>query len=323
MMVRPLILCLALAGPALADFPEAVTGHILPGYARFADAAADLAAQADASCDSEALKPAFHATFDAWMGVQHIHLGPVEDEGRGLAIAFWPDPKALGLKAQLALLTGDPAALAPDAFAEQSIAARGLMGLERLLYPQDPLPADACPLLRATARDLARLAGDVQAGWADGFAQSLITAGEAGNTRFLSRTEARQAMFTQIASGLEQLKDQRLGRPMGEPSRPRPERAEARASGRSLRNVVLALQAMRQLVETLTPDVPQTLAAFDRAISLAEALNDPVLAGTATPEGRLKVEILQQAIAHTIEVALGELAPELDVGIGFNAQDGD
>lgn len=59
------------------------------------------------------------------MAVQHLRFGPGETDGRVLAILYWPDPKALGAKAQAALLTGDPAKLTPDAFAEQSVAARG------------------------------------------------------------------------------------------------------------------------------------------------------------------------------------------------------
>ena len=65
------------------------------------------------------------------------------------------------------------------------------------------------------------------------------------------------------------------------------------------------------------------MAAFDQAIGLAEALDDPDFAGVAAAPERLKVEILQQAVGHIREVVLSELAPELDVGIGFNAADGD
>ncbi len=116
------------------------------------------------------------------MAVAHLRLGPVEEEGRVLAIAFWPDPKALGTKAQMALLTGDPAALTPEHFPEQSVAARGLTGLERLLYPADPLPADPCALIRATTADLARMAAGIEADWRGGYADVLLTAGEPGNT---------------------------------------------------------------------------------------------------------------------------------------------
>jgi len=309
--------------PARADFPEAVRDHILPGYAAFAQATAALDASAQADCTAQALRPAYQAAWDAWMAVAHLRLGPVEEEGRVLAIAFWPDPKALGTKAQMALLTGDPAALSPEHFPEQSVAARGLTGLERLLYPAEPLPADPCALIRATTADLARMAAGIEADWRGGYADVLLTAGEPGNTTFLSRPEVRQALFTQLAAGLEFVEDSRLGRPLGTFDKPRPERAEARAAGRSLRNVLLGLRAMKGLVEALTPDAPQTLAAFDHAISLAEGLNDPVFAGVAEPESRLKVEILAEAVDAIRAVILTELAPELDVGIGFNAADGD
>jgi uncharacterized protein len=322
MRLLALGLCV-LATAAHADFPETVQDHILPGYAAFESATARLEAVARGSCAAEMLQPAYHAAFDAWMAVQHLRFGPVETDGRALAVLYWPDPKALGAKAQKALLTGDATKLEPAAFAEQSVAARGLLALERLLYPVEPLSADPCPLIRATTQDLARIAQVVNADWTGGFAATLLAAGEAGNTAYLSRQEARQALFTQLATGLEFLDDQRLGRPLGEPTRPQPTKAEARASGRSLRNVVLALQAMRAMVESLTPDAPLTLAAFDRALAEATALQDPVFAGVAEPQGRLKIEILRQSVQHIRELVLSELAPEMDVGIGFNAQDGD
>ena len=318
-----LILTFALATPALADFPETVKDHILPGYATFASATKALADATAQSCDPVTLQPAFNAAFDAWVGVQHLQFGPVAANGDALAIDFWPDPKGLGAKAQRGLLTGDPTALQPAAFAEQSVAARGLTGLERLLYPTEPLPGDTCPLIRATATDLARMAGEVQAAWVSGYAETLLTAGEADNTTFLTRPEVRQALFTQLIAGIEFLRDQRLGRPLGTFDKPRPERAEARASGRSLTNIQLSLLAMKAMAASLTPDAPLTMTAFDRAITLADKLNDPVLAGVATPSGRLKVEILQQSVTALHDTAVKELGPELDVGIGFNAADGD
>ncbi|WP_050525896.1 imelysin family protein [Pseudorhodobacter aquimaris] len=322
-MIRALALSLCLATPALADFPETVRDHILPGYAGLATATQDLADVSAQSCDPQDLRPAYHAAFDAWMGVQHLRFGPVEQGGLGLAIAYWPDPKGSGRRAQMAILTGDADVLEPARFAEQSVAARGLFALERLLYPNAELPADPCPLIRATTADLARIAGVVYAGWEDGYAETLLTAGEAGNTTYLTRPEARQALFTQLATALEFTDDTRLGRPLGSFTRPRPERAEALASGRPLRNILLSLQAQRAMVETLTPDAPHTIAAFDHAIAVGEALDDPLLAGVAEPESRLKVEILQQAIEALRQTVLSELGPELDVGIGFNAADGD
>lgn len=312
---------LCLAPQARADVADAVNGHILPGYAAFRDQAAALAAEP--SCDPTLLRPAFHSAFDAWLAVGHLHLGPAEEEGRALAIAFWPDPKGMGQKAQKQILTGDPGALVPDRFAEQSVAARGLFALERLLYPETPPATDTCPLIRATTADLARMAAEIDTGWTAEYATALLTAGAAGNDSYLTVTEARQALFTQLATGLEFIADQRLGRPLGTFDRPRPERAEARPSGRSQRNIALSLMALQDLAVRLEPQSPLTQAAFDRALAEVQALNDPTLQGIGDPQHRLKIEIVQQAIKSVRETAIAEIAPALGVDLGFNSQDGD
>ncbi len=320
-MLRALALTLILATPAHADVPAALE-QIGQGYAGFATATATLADTATQTCDMSTLQPAFNAAFDAWMAVAHIHLGPVEQDGRALAIAFWPDPKGLGAKAQRGLLMGDPAALEPETFAQQSVAARGLMGLERLLYPAEAPPADPCPLIRATATNLAQMAADVAHDW-PAFAQTLATAGQPGNTVYLTDSEGKQALFTQLATGIEGLADGRIGRPLGSFDKPRPERAEARASSRSLRNIGLSVAALRNMALALDADIPTTKAAFDRAAKLVAAMDDPALAGVADPQGWLKVEILQQSVRAARDAVVAELAPALGVGLGFNSQDGD
>jgi uncharacterized protein len=319
-MLRVVILSLLFAVPARADVATVVNDLIGPGYAAFSKATQDLAA-IDA-CDVDALRPAFQTAFDAWMAVAHLHLGPGEDKGRSLAIAFWPDPKGLGAKAQRLLMLGDPANLEPAAFAEQSVAARGLFGLERLLYPADPPPADGCPLIHATADDLARMAAEIDDGWAT-YGDILITAGQPGNTIYLTTQEASQELFTQLAAGLEYIADERIGRPLGTFDKPYPTRAEARASGRSLRNVQRSLAALRAMAVGLAPDIPKTIAAFERAEDIAAKLNDPIFAGVADPQGRLRVEILQQAVRATRDAVIAELGPALGVDLGFNSADGD
>ena len=319
-MWRTLTLLIATALPAAADVAAVVQDHIRPGYAAFAAATASLAALD--TCDAAQLRPRYQTAFDAWMAVAHLHLGPGEDAGRSLAIAFWPDPKALGAKAQRGLMLGDPADLAPDRFAQQSVAARGLMGLERLLYPADTPPADPCALIKATARDLARMAAEIDLGWRI-YGDLLITAGQPGNTAYLTEGEAKQELFTQLAAGLEYLADERIGRPLGTFEKPYPTKAEARASGRSLRNVQLTLAALDEMAMALEPDSPLTRSAFGRAGQLAATLDDPVFAGVADPQTRLKVEIVQQAIRAARDTAIAELAPKLGVELGFNSADGD
>ena len=323
MLLRATLLSFCLATPALADFEQTLSDHILPGYAAFAASTQALSDAAAKDCKADSLKPAFNTAYDAWVAVQHLRFGPAEADGLSVAIAFWPDPKGSGAKSQRALLLGDPVQLSPEQFPDQSVAARGLTGLERLLYPAEPLPADPCALIQATTLDLARMAKIINDNWISTYSKTVLTAGDLGNTTFQTRPEVRQTLFTQVVAALEFDKDQRLGRPLGTFDKPRPERAEAVASSRSQRNVLISLQSLRAMVVTMTPDAPLTLAGFDRAIKLAETLDDLAFAGVATPQGHLKVEILQQAISALVDTAVAELGPELDVGVGFNAADGD
>ncbi len=318
--MRATLLALLFASPALADTAAVVTDHARPGYAAF-DAATSYLADLD-SCAPDDLRPAFHAAYDAWMAVEHLHLGPAEEDGRSLAILFWPDPKGMGKKAQAALLAADPASLTTENMAQQSVAARGLSGLERLLYPAEPLTGDPCPLIQVTINDLARQAEVLASAWGP-YGEELLTAGTDGNDRFLKPEEATQALFTQLATGLEFVADRRIGRPLGTFDKPRPDLAEGHASGRALANITLSLKALRGLAANLSPESQKTLAAFDHAISLAEAMQDPNLDGIADPQGWLKLEILQQAVHATRDAAISELGPALGVELGFNSQDGD
>jgi uncharacterized protein len=318
--MRILLLTVLLGTSAAADTAAVVQDHIRPGYAAFDDAAARLAAVD--SCQPEDLRPAFQVAYDAWLKVEHLHFGPAEEDGRSLSVLFWPDPKGLGAKAQAALLQGDPAALTVDAMAQQSVAARGLSGLERLLYPAKPLPGDPCALIEATANDLARTAAILAEAWGP-FGELLLTAGQAGNDRYLKPEEATQALFTQLVTGLDFITDRRIGRPLGTFDKPRPDLAEGRASGRSLANITQSLLALRDLSQQLSPESAKTLAAFDRAIALAKAVQDPTFDSLADPQVWLKLEILQQAVSATRDAAVAELGPALGVELGFNAQDGD
>lgn len=316
------LVTLSLASPTRADVAEAVDQVILPGYAAFRQTTAALSDQTGTTCDPAALRPAFDAAFDAWMQVQHLQLGPAEAEGRALAINFWPDPKGSGAKAQAELIdTKNPVATDPAAFAQLSVSARGFPALERLLFSAPPPEGYACTLVQATTADLARLAAEIDTGWQQGFAAQLTAPGPGGS--YLSPAEARQALLTQLVIGVDRLGDDRLGRPLGTFHKPRPDRAEAIASGRSLRNVQQSLIGLRALAAALVPEAPQTMAAFDRAEKLATDLNDPVFAGVDDPSGRLKVEILQQALHAVRDAAMSEMAGKLGVALGFNAADGD
>ncbi|MEO1276734.1 MAG: imelysin family protein, partial [Pseudomonadota bacterium] len=75
-LALPLCLACLLVLPAAADVDAALDDHVLPGYARLADETAALDAAAEADCAPEALRPAFHAAYDAWVAISHIQTGP-------------------------------------------------------------------------------------------------------------------------------------------------------------------------------------------------------------------------------------------------------
>lgn len=324
------LLCL-IALPAAADpFVDRVVDTVaLPRFDAFASAAGALAeaAQDDCSATGPALRQAWNDAFDAFLPAQAFRSGPMED--RGIGIAYWPDPKGFTEKNLIALLAANgPDLASAETYSGVSVAARGLYALEVMLFdpdfktygPEDP----GCALVGAATADLALTARAASAAWALDYAPLLRSAGEPANTRFLTTQEVRQSLFTQLLTQLEFDKDERLGRPLGSLEKPRPTRAESRASGRSLRNIRVSLAANEDLARALGADQTEgVLPAFAYARSVADKLTDPTLADVGTPGGRFRVQELADAIGRVAETSSAELGAVLGVAPGFNALDGD
>ncbi|MBK0327540.1 imelysin family protein [Rhodobacteraceae bacterium F11138] len=322
--------------PVLADVPsvvqDTVEEHILPRVDAFAGAGADLAAVAASTCDpdDDGLRAAYTVAFDAWIDMSHLRFGPTEVADRAFAIAFWPDSRGATPKALAAMIVNkDPALADPVAFRDVSVAARGLYALEYLLFDdglrQLGQPETRCALTRAITYDVAANGAAIAADWHDSYAARLMEPGPDGP--YQTDAEAVQELFKALGAGLQFTADVRLGRPMGTFQRPRPNRAEARGSGRSLRHVVLSLLATQDLALHLAADDPELASrlssAFEIALATAARLDDPVFAGVASPQGRIRVEALQTEINKIRQIVATELGPQLGVAAGFNALDGD
>lgn len=321
----------AQAGPQSDAVARVVTQHAIPAVTHFATqtAALDMAAQKD--CTAKAMQPSYHAAFDAWMGVQHLNIGPIEAEARSLSIAFWPDKKGMIPKALAAMIKDqDTAVQNADDFAHVSIAARGLFALEFILFDDKFDVYDQgdyiCDLVQAISHDLTQTAAYIADGWTrdGGFAAELLAAGTPEHTRYLSETEAAQALYTMLLTGLENTAEQRLGRPLGSFTKPRPKRAEAYRSERSARNVMLSVQAARDFAVAMAPKTPtETLDILDEVLTKLQQLNDPTFAGVSEPASRLKIEIIAQRIEAATDSIANDIGAPLDISAGFNASDGD
>lgn len=322
--------CLTLlALPALADIDAVIDDHILKRHAAFAQGTSALDVAATQDCTPANVIPAYHSAFDAWVEVSHIRFGPIEDGGEGLAVAFWPDKKGMIPKTLTRMISGQDAVVNDAAaFAKYSIAARGFFALEQMLF--DPKFSDygkdsyACALTQAITKDLARIAVQTHEGWASGYVIILRTAGAPGNDVFLSEKEGAQALYTNLLGGLEYIRNQRLARPLGSFEKPRPKRAEARRSMRSLRNVIVSLQSIREMVILLADgQAPETMDALDSAIRYAKTLEDQVFENLTETAAKFQISSLQEMVAAAHEAAGAEIGAHLNVGAGFNALDGD
>jgi len=324
---------LAMSGVARADaLTDAVIDrHILPTYQRLAQETAAFADLANSNCapTSDAVHAAWATAFDAWVAASHLRFGPSETDNRAFAIAFWPDSRSKTPKALRSLLLDSETVVATsDSFATASVAVRGFYALEYLFF--DPAYADlaspdqTCAVVQAIARDLARNSAAILTDWQADYANKLRHPGD----RYRSETEAHQELFKAFNTGIEILADMRLGRPLGSFEQPRPNRAEARRSGRSLRHVQIQIEALRHLALLLAEGdaalTDRLTQAFDKAEQHADNLaDDPSFAGVVEPQQRFEIETLQQDIRDIKTLAAVEIGPKLGVEAGFNALDGD
>lgn len=325
-MRKILAFVLCFAAPVHAGVDEVIDDHILPGFDGFVLQTHVLSTQAQQDCRAVALQPAFHAAYDAWMGISHLHFGPLERDGRALTISFWPDKKGkIARKLAKQIADQDPIVHDAPRFAQASIAGRGLMALEQMLYEprfntygtQDY----GCALVQAISADLAVMAVQMRGEW-DGYAAEMRNPG--AQSRFLSHDEVVQGIYTALLTGFEYNWTQRLGRPLGSFEKPRPLRAEARRSGRSLRNVMLSLEALQGLSRAFYPDAaPLTQAAFDDAFAVGQELPDGDFAQVSDVMGRLRVEIFAQRIEGIYDAVAGEIGAAMGLSAGFNSLDGD
>jgi predicted lipoprotein len=339
-----LLLLLALAAPAAAQVDHAalaeraLNGHILPGFERLGAAIEALDDAAEAACAAQATMQAVEAAyadaFDAWARIQHIRFGPAEEDNNGFAIEFWPDTKGSTPRTLAALVANeDPVVDDPAAFAQVSVAARGLMALDQLLFDPEAAPIEPgsyrCRLLTAITGDLVATTTRMVERWRDPWGGMLTSAGAPDNPVYLAPEESTRALYSALADGLRADIDLRLGRPLGTFERPQPRRAEAWRSGRSLPNLLASVEGMRALFETVfAPAIGEEEArpvrnAFEGVATAAGNVVAPIDVEVATPQGRVHVEALQSALRRVQTEVASHVGPTVGVTSGFNAMDGD
>lgn len=315
--------------PVAQDVLEA---HIMPRFTALAQQSQLLAkaAQTDCTATSVSLRAAYNDAFDAWVSASHLRFGPTEVDDRAFALAFWPDSRGATPRTLANLIAEqDPIAESAEAYADMSIAARGFYALEFLLYDDTLMSMEPagyhCQLVQTVSADIAATSAAILKDWEDSYSTTLLSPAPDGTYR--SDEEVLQELFKSLTTGLEFTSDTRLGRPLGTFDKPHPNRAEARRSGRSKAHVALSLMSLQDLAGRLAAQDDALVSTLDHAFETANtrlaSLDDPVFAGVAEPQSRLRVEVVQQAIDAIRATVREQLGPTLGVAAGFNALDGD
>ncbi len=352
------ILIFAAVSPALAFDHAAVAKrtleqHILPGYARFDEAARAFSQKTAALCRApsptalaEAREAARNALI-AWGRVEHIRFGPITEQKRLDRLIFYPDPRGFARKqiARLLRLHND-ADLAPDKLAQASVAVQGFTAIDRVLWGKGSealaspsgAPSFRCRYVNALADGIAHMAADTLAAWQGPFKQAWLSPG-AGNRAFLNATETTQALVRAYVTELEVVRLQRLAPLLSLESKAGQTEPLLPKSGLGVPYLVANIEGLRDLL-TAGGFTDPALAEDDKALSAISILGSVVTdLGFAERAGRGAIEVAPDVFAsaparaklapmiyslkNAEETGRGALGSLTGLSLGFNSLDGD
>lgn len=356
--MRLLLLAVALlcAGPAYAETDQGAIARatlnnvIRPGYAALTastgvlkDKAAALCAQPSAAALKDT-KDAFAATVESWSKVEIFRFGPVNKDHRYERLFYWPDPKGIGLRqVKAALAKKDETVTLADTLTGKSVALQGLPALEYLLYGDgaeglaggDPEVGFRCSFVSSVATNIDRIARAVAEGWRDGSAYSkLLLSPGPSDPLYRAPKDVTLELYKAFTSGIELVRDQKLGKPLGASAETaRPRLAAFWRSGLTFRNMVGNLDGVRALfaeggfagvVAEESPGVEKSIL-FDlnRVIKVLGAVDQPIAEVARDLVQRNKLEALRVAMKSARDTAAAMIARGADLSFGFNALDGD
>jgi hypothetical protein len=286
-----------------------------------------------------------------------IRFGPIIEDHRFERLFFWPDPKGLGLRQiQDVLAKRDTSVAEPDQLAGKSVALQGLPALEYLLYGdgaetltegkrvvdgQEPLPLlDSagdfrCSFALSIATNLERIARSVVEGWREGSAYAKAFLGPAPDDSYYhAPKEVTLDLFKAFTSGIELVRDQKLGKPLGASAeQAKPKLAAFWRSGLTFQNAAGNLEGVRALfaqggfaavVAAEAAGVENSiLFDLDRAIEVLRGIDVPMAEAAVDENLRAKIEALRVALKSARDTAGDMISRGAGLSFGFNAMDGD
>ena len=354
MLVTLCALSLGAMAPADAALDDAtyrrvneslVQHHIVPRYAKLAEASEALRVTAVSFCNApnaagvDTLKSSYARANDAWQDIQHVRFGPVELFMRSQRIDFWPDPRDTAGR-HLGELLARGEALDAQALARGSVAVQGFPALERLLFDAGAsealLAGDAgaktrCGMLISISENIAGMSADVAREWTSGeaaFAVAIASAGQPG-ARFAAVKDATQALLSCLNTAVELIAERKLPPVLGKSAEAaQPGLAESWRSGRSLDNIRRNLEAAQAMYlgegggegfsalviaagDKKLDDLLRR--AFQQTIATAQSIKGPLAEAVRDPARRPAVEKLARETKALRTLVAQRLTVAIDV----------
>jgi hypothetical protein len=355
LLFAAILLCgSASAGQAEADHAAiaraALSEVIRPGYAALAEETGALKGKVENLCTEPSTaalneaRRAFAAAVAAWSKVEILRFGPVTEDHRFERLFYWPDPKGLGLKqVRDALAKKDEAVTDPAKLAAKSVALQGLPALEDLLYGEgaEVLAKDGgagsfrCRFAASIAANVDSIAAEVEEGWGDQapFAKIFLVPNPADPV-YHAPKEVTLDLFKAFTSGIELVRDQKLGKPLGASSaQAKPKLAAFWRSGLSFANAAGNLEGVRalfaqagfaQVVAQESAGVENSiLFDLDHAVEVLRGIDQPMAEVVQDEDLRGRIEALRVALKSAAQTAGDMIARGAGLAFGFNAMDGD
>lgn len=356
--VLGIVVLLAGAGPVAAFDDAALArqtyeGVILPGYARFAEAARAFADKAQVLCQGPSAaalvqtRDAAKQAIIAYGRVEPLRFGPITEKQRMERLLFYPDTHGIVARQTGKLLAKHEAAdIAPEKLAGASVAVQGFGAVDAALYGNgadalatgDADSAFRCRYIHALALDIAQIAKATHAAWAGDYKHAWLEPG-GGNKIYLSAKETTQTLYRAYVTELEVIRMQRLAPLLGDGKAGGPATPLLAHSGLGLSFILANIEGTRDLVGP-SGFLADDLAGDDKerdsiailgsvatdlgfAIRAGEAANgmapDPLADKPALKRLAPMAASLKNA-ETTGRAALGELTGQ---SLGFNSLDGD
>lgn len=334
---------------AVAD--HAVSGFIVPGYERLAQAAELEVLRIGELCQSPSdaalaqARDQFEGLVQAWSRIEIVRFGPVLENNRLERILFWPDRRGIGLKQVQGLLAEkDDAVLTLEGLRQKSVAVQGLGALEFVLYGTGagtlttPDGAYRCQYGQTVAKAIQATAEELVDAWTapEGIAAHMRNPTQE-NPDYRDRTEVLRELLGVWVHGAEMLRDTRLGPVLGVGDGPDSANPKLGLFWRSNLTVASArwnVSGMRDLFiisglgDLIEENDRWAAGAYvfelDNFDAAARKVSDQPIAETlADKDGWTGVNYLWILTRSLQNIAVQQLATPLGVGVGFSALDGD